>query len=140
MSFLHPTNGLNSAGAGTSKRQTSPVAGCANFSSAACKASRAVFQREYAEAFDGAGRVVVAAPPAGPIYSATGEVHEFFSVHTLAEDLRRRGVDAVAHPGVDAIVADLAHSCRAGDVVLVMSNGGFGNIWERLLDAFRAAA
>ena len=29
----------------------------------------------------------------------------------------------------------LVGSCEAGDVVLVVSNGDFGNIWQRLLDA-----
>jgi UDP-N-acetylmuramate: L-alanyl-gamma-D-glutamyl-meso-diaminopimelate ligase len=98
---------------------------------------RSVFQERYAEAFDGARRVVVATPPAGPIYSATGAVSEFFSAERLASDLRARGLDARALDGVDAIVEHLAHSCEPGDVVLVMSNGGFGNIWQRLLDTLR---
>jgi UDP-N-acetylmuramate: L-alanyl-gamma-D-glutamyl-meso-diaminopimelate ligase len=96
---------------------------------------RAVFQRSYAEAFDGADRVVVSVVPDAPIYSATGEVAERFSSPRLAEDLRARGVPAQAIDGVDAIVAHLAAECRPGDVVLVMSNGDFGNVWGRLLDA-----
>jgi aspartate aminotransferase-like enzyme len=35
-------------------------------------------------------------------------------------------------------VDHLVGECEAGDVVLVMSNGGFGNIWERLLEALSA--
>ena len=97
---------------------------------------RAVFQQQYAAAFDGAHRVVVAEPPGGPLYSATGDVGETFSPEQLLGDLRDRGVDAVQPGDVDAIVAHLAETCEAGDVVLVMSNGGFGNIWELLLEAF----
>jgi UDP-N-acetylmuramate: L-alanyl-gamma-D-glutamyl-meso-diaminopimelate ligase len=41
----------------------------------------------------------------------------------------------VAIEGVDAIVEHLARESRPGDVVLVMSNGDFGNLWGRLLDA-----
>jgi UDP-N-acetylmuramate: L-alanyl-gamma-D-glutamyl-meso-diaminopimelate ligase len=94
---------------------------------------RRVFQHDYAAAFDAADRVVVACVPAGPLYSATGEVTELFSAEQLAADLRARGKDAVAEDGVDAIVDRLAASCAPGDVVVTMSNGGFGGIWEELL-------
>ena len=36
------------------------------------------------------------------------------------------------HPEVDGIVSRLAETCRAGDLVLIMSNGGFGGIQEKL--------
>ena len=39
--------------------------------------------------------------------------------------------------GVDDIVEHLADTCE-GDVVLVMSNGAFGDIWEKLLEALGA--
>jgi UDP-N-acetylmuramate: L-alanyl-gamma-D-glutamyl-meso-diaminopimelate ligase len=96
---------------------------------------RALFQAEYARAFDAADRVVVAEVKDEPIYSATGEVTERFSAQSLAADVGARGVPAVALAGVEAIVDHLAEECEPGDVVLVMSNGGFGNIWQRLLDA-----
>ena len=96
---------------------------------------RAIFQADYARAFDDADRVVVRIVPDEPIYSATGPVTERFSSGRLADDLRSRGIAAVALDGVDAIVDHLVGECEAGDVVLVMSNGGFGNIWERLLEA-----
>jgi UDP-N-acetylmuramate: L-alanyl-gamma-D-glutamyl-meso-diaminopimelate ligase len=96
---------------------------------------RAVFQKDYAEAFDGADRVVVSIVPDAPIYSATGEVGELFSSPKLAADLRERGLDAVALESVEAIVDHLSRGCEPGDVVLVMSNGDFGGIWEKLLAA-----
>jgi UDP-N-acetylmuramate: L-alanyl-gamma-D-glutamyl-meso-diaminopimelate ligase len=39
---------------------------------------------------------------------------------------------------VDALVAALAAESRPGDHVLVMSNGGFGGLHEKLLAALRA--
>jgi UDP-N-acetylmuramate: L-alanyl-gamma-D-glutamyl-meso-diaminopimelate ligase len=99
---------------------------------------RAVFQAAYAQAFDGADRVVVAVVPDTPLYSATGEVAERFSSPRLAADIGTRGIPAVAIDGVDAIVEHLARECRPGDVVLVMSNGDFGNLWGRLLEALAA--
>ena len=50
-----------------------------------------------------------------------------------ARPLARGGRDAVALDGVDAIVEQLAASCAPGDVVVTLSNGGFGGIWEKLL-------
>ncbi len=99
---------------------------------------RAVFQQAYAEAFGDADRVVVSVPPAGSVYSATGEVTEFFSAQQLARELAERGGDAVALDGPDAIVPHLVDTCREGDVVVVMSNGDFGGIWGRLLEALDA--
>jgi len=98
---------------------------------------RAVFQRAYADAFTAADRVVVADPPDGPLYSNTGETPERFSAKRLASDLTLRGTPAAAPGGVDDIVALLRKESRPGDVLLVMSNGAFGGIWERLLSTLR---
>jgi UDP-N-acetylmuramate: L-alanyl-gamma-D-glutamyl-meso-diaminopimelate ligase len=98
---------------------------------------RVDFQEDYARSFDAADRLVVSIVPDAPIYSATGEVSERFSSERLAADVAARGVPAVAISGVDAIVDDLVATCSSGDVVLVMSNGDFGGIWEKLLTALR---
>ncbi len=95
---------------------------------------RAVFQREYAEAFDAAARVVVQIVPDAPIYSAFGGEPERLSAEQLARDVSARGIPATALPDVDAIVDHLAKSCAPGDVVVTLSNGGFGGIWEKLLE------
>jgi len=96
---------------------------------------RAVFQDRYARAFDGADRVLIRRLPEEPIYSATGEPTELFSAEDLAGALAERGVDAEVFEDIDALVVEQARVLRPGDVVLVMSNGDFGNIWEKLLDA-----
>jgi UDP-N-acetylmuramate: L-alanyl-gamma-D-glutamyl-meso-diaminopimelate ligase len=101
---------------------------------------RAVFQREYARAFAGASRAVIARVPDAPIYSAFGGDPERLDADRLAADLTARGIPAVACDGVDAIVAHLASVCRAGDVVLTLSNGGFGDIWTKLLARLDASA
>ena len=94
---------------------------------------RAVFQQEYARAFDGAARAVIARVPDAPIYSAFGGDPERLNADRLAADLTARGIPALACDGVDAIVEHLASVCRAGDVVITLSNGGFGDIWGKLL-------
>ena len=85
-----------------------------------------------------ADRALVYEVPGGPIYSATGEVTALFSAAELCQALRARGVDAESFAKVDDIVACVAREARAGDVVLVMSNGDFGGIWEKLLAALAA--
>jgi UDP-N-acetylmuramate: L-alanyl-gamma-D-glutamyl-meso-diaminopimelate ligase len=45
------------------------------------------------------------------------------------------GVRAEVHDELRALVAAVVRDARAGDHVLVMSNGGFGGVHEKLLDA-----
>jgi UDP-N-acetylmuramate: L-alanyl-gamma-D-glutamyl-meso-diaminopimelate ligase len=92
---------------------------------------RAVFQQEYAEAFDQADQVLIAAvdhperAPAGDRFSAEG----------LVEDLQRRGIAARYTPEISEIVRLVTAEAGDGDVVLIMSNGSFGGIHQKLLDA-----
>jgi len=89
---------------------------------------RKVFQDRYTGAFTGADRVLLA-----DVYNP-GQLSddERFSPAQLAEDLRGRGVDARTLPTADAIVSRLSDEATAGDVVLIMSNGGFGGIYQKL--------
>lgn len=46
--------------------------------------------------------------------------------------LNAEGTPAAAYPDADAIVEALAPQLRTGDVVAILSNGGFGNIYQKL--------
>ena len=96
---------------------------------------RRTFQEDYVEALSTADHVVVLEVPDEPIYSATGEVTELFSAPELCRALVSRGTTAHSFSSVEAIVSHLVGEHREGDVALVMSNGAFGNIWEKLLAA-----
>jgi UDP-N-acetylmuramate: L-alanyl-gamma-D-glutamyl-meso-diaminopimelate ligase len=50
-------------------------------------------------------------------------------------DLRGAGVSARHLPDVDTIVSEVAAGARDGDLVIIMSNGGFGGIHRKLLEA-----
>ena len=100
---------------------------------------RKVFQHAYAKALGCADAVVVFEVPDEPIYSATGQVSELFSAAELVADLGAEGVEAASFSNVEAIVDHLVETARAGDTVLIMSNGSFGNIWERLLGALASS-
>ncbi|MEO8352960.1 MAG: UDP-N-acetylmuramate:L-alanyl-gamma-D-glutamyl-meso-diaminopimelate ligase [Chthoniobacteraceae bacterium] len=51
----------------------------------------------------------------------------------VVADLEKAGRLAFYEPDVDAIIARLQEHAREGDVIAVLSNGGFGGIHERLL-------
>jgi UDP-N-acetylmuramate: L-alanyl-gamma-D-glutamyl-meso-diaminopimelate ligase len=92
---------------------------------------RDVFQKTYATCFDPADRVCIRQPP---LLKKIPEGQRFSSLK-LVEDLQGRGRDAYYFPDTDAIIDFLAGEAREGDVILIMSNGGFDNIHERLLAA-----
>jgi UDP-N-acetylmuramate: L-alanyl-gamma-D-glutamyl-meso-diaminopimelate ligase len=56
----------------------------------------------------------------------------------LPEAVASLGMRAAFAANVDALVKGLVEDSRAGDQILVMSNGGFGGLHEKLLGALRA--
>ena len=50
----------------------------------------------------------------------------------VVAELKRQGRGAVQLAGADAIVDNIAPRLRMGDVVAILSNGGFGGIYEKL--------
>jgi UDP-N-acetylmuramate: L-alanyl-gamma-D-glutamyl-meso-diaminopimelate ligase len=90
---------------------------------------RDFFQDEYPDAFSNADRVIVA-----PVYHPEQiEPGRLFSPQRLVMELKKRGVDARYGESADDIVCMILAETRGGDAVLVMSNGAFCNIHERLL-------
>jgi UDP-N-acetylmuramate: L-alanyl-gamma-D-glutamyl-meso-diaminopimelate ligase len=91
---------------------------------------RRVFQDDFARAFTGANEVVFA-----PVFRSSLPEDERLSIPQLVSDLRRAGVAARDSASVDDIVGVLAREHRPGDLVVLMSNGGFGGIHQKLLKA-----
>ncbi|MFL9857901.1 UDP-N-acetylmuramate:L-alanyl-gamma-D-glutamyl-meso-diaminopimelate ligase [Paraburkholderia madseniana] len=56
----------------------------------------------------------------------------------LGEALEPLGGKAQAFDNLDALVKAVVHAARPGDQILVMSNGGFGGVHQKLLDALSA--
>jgi UDP-N-acetylmuramate: L-alanyl-gamma-D-glutamyl-meso-diaminopimelate ligase len=94
---------------------------------------RRIFQDDFARAFEGADEVVVAG-----IFRSSLPESERLSGEQLVDDLRSKGQNARYVPEVDAIVRAIVHEHREGDVVVLMSNGGFGGIHRKLLQALTA--
>ena len=96
---------------------------------------RNIFQDEYGRSFVGTDQLLVA-PVHLPEKAPEGER---FDTERLADDVRSGGTKARLTSGVDEIVAILAAEARPGDLVLILSNGGFGGIYTRLPGALEAA-
>jgi UDP-N-acetylmuramate: L-alanyl-gamma-D-glutamyl-meso-diaminopimelate ligase len=94
---------------------------------------RRVFQDDFARAFAAADEVVVSA-----VFRSSLPEDERLSAEQLVSDLRGRGQHARSIPEVDAIVQTIVAEHREGDVVVLMSNGGFGGIHRKLLQALDA--
>jgi UDP-N-acetylmuramate: L-alanyl-gamma-D-glutamyl-meso-diaminopimelate ligase len=54
---------------------------------------------------------------------------------SLADELAPLGARVKTFDDIDALVAAVAGEARSGDQVLAMSNGGFGGVHQKLLDA-----
>jgi len=52
--------------------------------------------------------------------------------------ISRAGKRARVIPDADAIVSQIAGELRSGDVVAILSNGGFGGIYEKLPQRLRS--
>jgi UDP-N-acetylmuramate: L-alanyl-gamma-D-glutamyl-meso-diaminopimelate ligase len=96
---------------------------------------RAVFQNELPEALARADGVCVAQ------VAALEQIppHQRLNPERVVFDIKSRGVPAYYEPDAEAIIARLLPLVKEGDVVLILSNGGFGGIHEKLLEALQGA-
>jgi UDP-N-acetylmuramate: L-alanyl-gamma-D-glutamyl-meso-diaminopimelate ligase len=93
-------------------------------------ACRALHQKEYERAFDAADHVILA-----PLGRANVPESERLDLDRLAAAL---GPKARTAPDVAAIVDAIAVDAREGDTVVLLSNGSFGGIYDRLLGRLAA--
>ncbi len=97
-------------------------------------AQRREFQDDYVRAFRAADEIVFAALYRPDRYTKDTAL----DLDQLVRDLASMGKGAKQLKDADAIVKDLSPRLRERDVVLIMSNGGFGGIHQKLLDALAA--
>ena len=95
---------------------------------------RRVFQNDYARSFEAADLIIVREPPD---LLKIPEMERFSSLQ-LVENLKDHGLTALTFLDTEAILDFLWGELQSGDVVLVMSNGGFDHIHERLLAGLEA--
>ena len=91
---------------------------------------RAVFQDDFARAFAGADEVILA-----PLFRSSLPEDQRLSIPRLVHDLRCNGQSAREAASIDDIIETIVKGHRSGDLVVLMSNGGFGGIHRKLIQA-----
>ena len=94
----------------------------------------AVFQDDYAQAFKPADYVVIASVFDSSKATEKGRV---LDTRKLIADIAAQDKPAFGIEGADDIVRHLSPELQTGDVVAIMSNGGFGGIHDKMLQALR---
>ncbi len=77
---------------------------------------------------------------AGVFRSEAVPQNERLELPALAAEIERNGRRARLLDDADAIVQTIAPEMRTGDVVAILSNGGFGGIYEKLPARLRELA
>jgi len=117
-------------------RQSNPGARIwAVFEPRSASSCRRVFQDDFARAFDAADEVVIA-----PVFRSKLPEAERLSIPQLVRDVTGRGRAAREAESLEAIISTIAGEHRRGDLVVLMSNGGFGGIHQKLLQALKDSA
>ncbi len=94
-----------------------------------------IFEDRYREAFRHADKVIIAGVFNPEDAKTYGDV---LDVDRLIKGIADGGKPAMTLADADSIVEHLAPELKSGDVVAIMSNGGFGGIHEKVLAALRA--
>jgi len=91
----------------------------------------ATFQKAYVDAFAPADYVIIS-----EVYDAqrAAEMGGVLDITKLIEEIAAQDKPAVAITEVDEIVHTVVAESKPGDVVAIMSNGGFGGVHQKLLD------
>ncbi|CAA9416671.1 MAG: UDP-N-acetylmuramate:L-alanyl-gamma-D-glutamyl-meso-diaminopimelate ligase [uncultured Pyrinomonadaceae bacterium] len=94
----------------------------------------AVFQEQYQKAFVYADYVIIAG-----VYntSKASELGKVLDTEELVKDIELAGKPSFSLPDADSIVEHLAPELKTGDVVAIMSNGGFGGIHDKILQVLK---
>jgi UDP-N-acetylmuramate: L-alanyl-gamma-D-glutamyl-meso-diaminopimelate ligase len=90
---------------------------------------RNIFQKRYAASFDKADLILIPEPP----LMDTIPKADRFSSSRLVEDIKKKGLKAFYSPNTEHLLGAILRVVRNGDVVLIMSNGSFDHLIDRLL-------
>jgi UDP-N-acetylmuramate: L-alanyl-gamma-D-glutamyl-meso-diaminopimelate ligase len=90
---------------------------------------RKVFQNIYPSSFESADLICIRQ---SPLLEKIPPAQRFSS-EKLVDDLKNQGKDAYFFSNTESIIDFLVERARPGDLILIMSNGGFDNIHDELL-------
>ncbi len=98
-------------------------------------ACRRLHQHDYVRGFQPADAILLA-----PVARQGLAAEERLDTHRLADDLRATGKLAKAFDAIEPMVDWVKQRARPGDVVAVLSNGAFGGVHQKLLQALEPSA
>ena len=107
----------------------------AAFEPRSATASRSLHQAEYPEAFADADLAFLA-----PVGRPEIAKEEKLDVEALAEVIRAHGKPAEAPPTIEDLAVRLVAEAAPGDTIVLMSNGPFGGIYDKVLTGLAARA
>ena len=128
----HPTAVRETIRAARQRYGTRPIV--AVFEPRSYTAQRREFQNDYQQAFSDAATVIMA----GLFHPERYTNSTAMNPHELVAGWRTAGKQAEYLPDTNDIVRYLTDSMSGDEVVLIMSNGGFGGIHEKLITALKA--
>jgi UDP-N-acetylmuramate: L-alanyl-gamma-D-glutamyl-meso-diaminopimelate ligase len=102
------------------------------FEPRSASSSRRIFQEDFARAFGPADEVIIA-----PVFRTTLSEGERLSPQQLVSDLKSGGQRARYTASLDDIITTIAKERKEGDLIVFMSNGGFGGIHQKTLEALK---
>ncbi|MDX1530389.1 MAG: Mur ligase family protein [Rhodothermales bacterium] len=94
---------------------------------------RKVFEETYPDALAEADAVFISAPP----LRHNDEAAQLLDPRRVAEKVTALGTPAAAYDSADALLPHLLDTLQPGDVALVMSNGSFDGLHDKLLAALK---
>ena len=92
---------------------------------------RKIFQKQYAESFEGADEIWIAEP----YLTQETDSEDRFSSESLTKALASKGFSAHTFSNVDSSLENWVKSTRSGDLWVVLSNGGFDGLVTKLCEA-----
>lgn len=96
---------------------------------------RQYFQEAYSEAFVDADAAIILNVEDAGTYSKHDEQIQALDVNTLVQRIQALGTDAHIGETVDKVYQDVLAMVRKNDLVVLMSNGSFGGLPQRLKEA-----
>ncbi|MEX0822549.1 MAG: UDP-N-acetylmuramate:L-alanyl-gamma-D-glutamyl-meso-diaminopimelate ligase [Rhodothermales bacterium] len=90
---------------------------------------RKVFEVPYGNAFDAADYAFISSPP----LRHNDDADAMLDVTRVVEMIEAAGTPASAYENAEALLPPLLNELRPGDVALIMSNGSFGGIHDKLI-------
>jgi UDP-N-acetylmuramate: L-alanyl-gamma-D-glutamyl-meso-diaminopimelate ligase len=90
-----------------------------------------MFEEDYVGAFTDADMVYISVPP---VKKVGFNPDAFMDIEIVSNNIRNTGKDVYNLSSADEIVQHLKDTIKPGDVLVVMSNGDFDGIHQKLLD------